>query len=198
MSDCKIFIIVAMLILVCILCYRRRDTFVSPTPIIDIPTPNPGALYLQSNGAWQQMSQPRNYLAIGAFMMQTTAPGVPFLFDTIMLKIGSAITADNTTTSTIFSLAPGFTYKCTAEIGLGRGIMYNWVYNDTPFGLIGVADSSSGPIEPAIGYITNSGTAPMQVSVMMNTLTGDSAITLPGVALGAVQLGPFVIIESVS
>lgn len=189
-------IVCVLLLFLCF--YRRRDTFVSPTPIIDIPTPNPGAIYLQNTGAWQQMSQPRNYMAIGGFVPQTPADGVPLLFDTILIKIGSAITADVSATSTIFTLAPGFTYKCVAEIFISADIMYNWVHNNNPFGLVGVSSSDSSVLEPAIGYITNSGTTPMQVSVMRSTLMGDKIKALPGTALGDLRFGPFVIIESIA
>ena len=189
-------IVCVLLLFLCF--YRRRDTFVSPTPIIDIPTPNPGAIYLQNTGAWQQMSQPRNYMAIGGFVPQTPTDGVPLLFDTILIKIGSAITADVSATSTIFTLAPGFTYKCMAEIFIYADIMYNWVHNNNPFGLVGVSSSDSSVLEPAIGYITNSGTTPMQVSVMRSNLMGDKIKALPGTALGDLRFGPFVIIESIA
>ncbi len=169
----------------------------SPAAILDIPPSTQEVLYLQNSGAWQSIVRARNYLAATCYSSQQPVQNTGLLFDTVLIKIGSDITANNTASSTVFLLAPGFTYKCTAEIFMtNAGIMYQWTHKNVQFGITGYGTNSGTVAAPAVGFITNNGDTLMAVTVTLSPLLTKSIAPIQGNAQYA--MGPLVIIESIS
>ena len=155
-----------------------------------IPAPGIGAQnsYLRGDGTWQQANNaPTSAVFLHMMYYATTSgnvpttTGQPFPFNTTAGAAGitGVITLVGSPITTAFTLASGYTYKCTAAMGfnlLNSDFVYQWRNNTTgvAFGIAGDMNNGSPRGNMAIGYIANTGASAITISLNVN-LNGGSA-----------------------
>ena len=178
-----------------------------------IPAPPAGTQnsYLRGDGNWVQANNaPTAAIIMHAIYVAAqntpvpTTNGVAFPFNTIAFSTGTSgvITpSPNATNITTFVLAPGNTYKCTAQIGYSTGTTYQWstvpyvAGTTTLFGVIGDMNSSTTRSATAIGYITVSTTTTISLIVLTGAGADRVGTGNPG---GGIINAPWATIEVVS
>lgn len=121
--------------------------------------------------------------------VNTSAPGIktnvlntPMPFDTIQAQAGPAISLDGA--GKMFSLQPGYTYKCMAGIGyIDRGnveVIYRW-YNNTTGQYVGGAgdmiSNGAGRAPMAIAYVVAAVPTTLSLNLMYTSDAGVNIVT---------------------
>lgn len=167
-----------------------KESSISPQLIMP-KTNAQSPLFLKNNGMWEPAGQAgsRGYIAATCYTPQKPELFQPFLFDTLLTVIGNTISIQNTPTSSTFMLAPGYMYKCRAEIFLADSCMYNWYANSVPFGSIGMVNYRDKSTVPSTGYIKNDTSEVMLVTLAR--CIGDEETRAANI-IGAYRLGLYV------
>lgn len=141
----------------------------------------------------------RGYIAATCVGRQTTNGFQPFLFDTLLLAFGSTISIQNTPTSSTFILAPGYIYKCRAEILVPGMFGYNWYANGVQFGSIGMPMSKESATVSATGYIKNDTSEPMRVTIAKSIASAnDGPAKIVGYTKLGIYIGPQIQIKEIA
>jgi hypothetical protein len=158
--------------------YSRRTLLVNlPVPVSSIqpqvmlpPAKTQMPLFLKNNVMWEPVGLSRSpgYLAATSTTGQTLKYLQPFLFDTLLLVIGSTISIQNAPTGSTFLLSSGYTYECRAEILTQDTLAYNWYANGVIFGSIGIVGVQNMTMA-AVGYIKNNTSEAMRITIARST-----------------------------
>jgi alpha-tubulin suppressor-like RCC1 family protein len=158
--------------------------------IVPVPAAGRQNSYLRGDGTWQQANNGPTaaifmhvaYAATQNVAIPATANN-PFPFNTTLSSSGAAgIIAPSMPIYTSFKLAPGYTFKCSAQLGYnsstGADFAVQWknITADELFGTVGDLHPTAPRGQLAVGYITNATAGALVISLMVVAITTTGSI----------------------
>jgi alpha-tubulin suppressor-like RCC1 family protein len=179
--------------------FLRDDATWAPPPIMtgatvaatgtpgSVPQPLAGQqnAYLRGDGTWQQANNaPTAAIFMHVAYVAAQNVSVPaaanslFPFNTTLSSSGTAgIITPNMPVYTKFTLAPGYTFKCSAQLGYnsssGADFAVQWqnVTTGTLFGTVGDLHPTAPRGQLAVGYIANTTAGPIVIALIVVAIT---------------------------